>query len=49
MTEIWMGYTTVATAKSNEKLVATGDRKLAADLQAWLGSSRFAKMEKCVA
>jgi DNA-binding HxlR family transcriptional regulator len=49
MTEVWMGYTTVSAAKSSERLVATGDRKLAANLQSWLGSSRFAKMEKCVA
>jgi DNA-binding HxlR family transcriptional regulator len=49
MTEVWMGYTTVGRAKQEDRLVATGDRQLAINLQTWLGSSRFAKMEKCVA
>lgn len=49
MTEIWMGYKTAARAKSDGKLVVTGDRKLEGDLQTWLGLSRFAKVEKLVA
>jgi DNA-binding HxlR family transcriptional regulator len=49
MTEVWMGYSTVASAKENERLIVTGDRKLEANLQTWLGQSRFAKMEKFVA
>jgi DNA-binding HxlR family transcriptional regulator len=49
MTEVWMGYTTVARAKADERLVLAGDRQLEDTLQIWLGSSRFAKMEKCVA
>ena len=49
MTEVWMGYGTIASAKRDNRLVVTGNRKLAESLQTWLGSSRFAKMEKCVA
>jgi DNA-binding HxlR family transcriptional regulator len=49
MTEIWMGYTTVARAKADDKLVVTGDAQLAANLQAWLGLSPFAKGERQVA
>jgi DNA-binding HxlR family transcriptional regulator len=49
MTEIWMGYTTVARAKKDESLVVTGSRQLEADLQTWLGLSPFAKVEKLVA
>jgi DNA-binding HxlR family transcriptional regulator len=49
MTEVWMGYSTIARAKRDDRLVVSGNRKLADGLQTWLGSSRFAKMEKCVA
>jgi DNA-binding HxlR family transcriptional regulator len=49
MTEIWMGYTTVARAKTDEKLVVTGSRELEASLESWLGLSSFAKLEKRVA
>ena len=49
MTEIWMGYTTIAHTKSAGTLVVTGNRQLEADLQAWLGLSPFAKYEKFVA
>jgi hypothetical protein len=49
MTEVWMGYATVARAKKDDRLVVTGDRQLATSLQTWLSSSRFAKMDKCVA
>src|SRR5262249_22541221 len=49
MTEIWMGYTTVARAKKQEKLTVTGDRALESDLASWLGLSKFAKCEKKVA
>jgi DNA-binding HxlR family transcriptional regulator len=49
MTEIWMGYATVARAKKDESLVVTGNRQLEADLQTWLGLSPFAKGEKLVA
>ena len=49
MTEAWMGYTTVAKAKRDKKLIATGSRQLENSLQTWLGQSVFAKLEKFVA
>jgi DNA-binding HxlR family transcriptional regulator len=48
MTEIWMGYSTVARVKTDERLIVTGDRQLEKSLHEWIGSSRFATMEKCV-
>jgi DNA-binding HxlR family transcriptional regulator len=49
MTEVWMGYTTIARARADDRLMLAGDRQLEDTLQIWLGSSRFAKMDKCVA
>jgi DNA-binding HxlR family transcriptional regulator len=49
MTEIWMGYTPIAQAKSEGKLVVTGDRQLEANLTIWFSLSPFAKFEKLVA
>lgn len=49
MTEIWMGYTTIARAKADGRLVVTGSRQLEANLQAWLGLSPFARFKKLVA
>jgi DNA-binding HxlR family transcriptional regulator len=49
MTEIWMGYTTVARAKEQERLIITGNRQLEADLGSWLSLSPFAKVKKLVA
>jgi DNA-binding HxlR family transcriptional regulator len=49
MTEIWMGYTPIAKAKANDKLVITGSRQLEANLQSWFSLSPFAKFEKLVA
>jgi DNA-binding HxlR family transcriptional regulator len=49
MTEIWMGYTTIARAKEGGKLTITGDRQLEADLGVWLRLSGFAKVDKLVA
>lgn len=49
MTEVWMGYTPLARAKAEARLVLTGDRHLENTLPIWLNASRFAKMEKCVA
>ena len=49
MTEIWMGYTTVARAKEEKRLVMTGSRQLEAAIGAWLKLSPFAKIEKLVA
>ncbi|HEY9549650.1 MAG TPA: helix-turn-helix domain-containing protein [Kiloniellaceae bacterium] len=49
MTEIWMGLKTVARARDDGRLQVTGNRKLEAALQAWLGLSPFAKEKKLVA
>jgi DNA-binding HxlR family transcriptional regulator len=49
MTEIWMGYTTIARAKEQERLIITGSRQLEADLGSWLSLSPFAKVKKLVA
>ena len=49
MTAIWMGLETVRQAVSGGRLKITGDRKLAADIQTWLGLSPFAKERKMVA
>lgn len=49
MTEIWLGYATVATLSEDDRLVLSGDRNLAADLRSWLKLSVFAKVEKKVA
>ena len=49
MTEIWMGYTTVARAKEQNRLVMTGSRQLEAAIGSWLRLSPFAKVEKLVA
>lgn len=43
MTAIWMGWDTVRDAVRAERLMLTGDRQLAVDMQAWLGLSPFAK------
>ena len=49
MTEIWMGYTSFARAKQDEKLVITGNRQLASSVASWLTLSPFARVEKLVA
>jgi len=49
MTEIWMGYTSIARAKEQGRLTVTGDRQLEGKLKSWLTLSRFAKVEKLVA
>lgn len=49
MTEIWLGYTTIASASTEGRFVVTGDNVLAARLGAWLKLSVFAKIEKQVA
>jgi DNA-binding HxlR family transcriptional regulator len=42
MTSIWMGLDTVRKASGDRRLILTGDRKLAAEIQNWLGLSFFA-------
>jgi DNA-binding HxlR family transcriptional regulator len=46
MTAIWMGADTVRSALGAGSLVLTGDRRLASDMQAWLGLSPFARERK---
>jgi DNA-binding HxlR family transcriptional regulator len=46
MTAIWMGLDNVRSAQSAQRMMLTGDRRLAADIQAWLGLSPFAKVRK---
>jgi DNA-binding HxlR family transcriptional regulator len=49
MTEIWMGYITIARAKQQGRLTPTGNRKLEADMGTWMKLSTFAKVKKLVA
>ncbi len=46
MAAIWMGLDSVAAAKATGRMALTGDRKLAAGMQTWLGLSHFAKEKK---
>ena len=46
MTAIWMGMDSVRNALSSERMVLTGDRHLAGNMQSWLGLSPFAKERK---
>ena len=46
MTAIWMGMDSVRKALGDQRMMLTGDRKLAANMQAWLGLSPFAKERK---
>jgi DNA-binding HxlR family transcriptional regulator len=48
MTAIWLGLDSVAAAKAAGRLTLTGDRKLAAAMQTWLGLSPFAREKKLV-
>jgi len=49
MTAVWMGYETVRHAIERQKLIVTGDPRIAADMQRWLGLSPFAKHARLVA
>ena len=46
MTAIWMGYDTVKRALAQNTLLLTGDAKIAKNMQAWLGLSPLAKVER---
>ena len=46
MTAIWMGLDTVPKAISDDRLMLTGDRDVASNMQQWLGLSPFAVQEK---
>jgi DNA-binding HxlR family transcriptional regulator len=49
LTEIWMGYTPIARAKEQGRLIITGSRQLEADAGRWFSLSPFAKVRKLVA
>lgn len=49
MTEIWMGYITIAEAKRSGVATVTGNRQLESAMKSWLSLSPFAKHEKRVA
>ena len=49
MTAIWMGAETVRNALKNERLLLTGNRQLATDMQTWLGLSVFARPQAALA
>jgi hypothetical protein len=49
MTAIWMGLETVNRAVRDRRVRFSGDRKLAATMQSWLGLSPFAKERKLAA
>lgn len=49
MTEIWMGYTTVAKAKEANILSTTGSKELEKSISSWFCLSPFAKTNKLVA
>lgn len=49
MTAIWMGFEDFAEAVDDERLVFTGDQKLASQLRQWLQLSPFAREQRKVA
>jgi DNA-binding HxlR family transcriptional regulator len=49
MTQVWMGYITLAHAKRDGRLTTTGDQQLEATMKNWLSLSPFAKFERRVA
>ena len=49
MTEVWMGYTSIARARDQGKLFVTGSEELERASGSWLTLSAFARVEKQVA
>jgi len=49
MTGIWLGLDTVRKAVAARRMTLTGEKRLAASMQAWLGLSPFAREAKRVA
>ena len=49
MTAIWMGVDSVRKARSEDRLMLTGDRDLADTMEQWLLCSPFATEERKVA
>lgn len=48
MTAIWMGLDDIAAAVADERLLLTGEERLAATVQQWLGLSPFASEQRMV-
>ena len=48
MTAIWMGFDTVLKAVDDGRLILTGDKHVATNMQSWLGLSPFAVQKKQV-
>jgi hypothetical protein len=48
MTAIWMGVDTVRAALAADRMLLTGDQRLAANMQTWLGLSPFARAQSQV-
>ena len=46
MTAIWMGFDTPRAAIGEERLILTGDPRLAASIDTWLGLSPFSRVER---
>ncbi len=46
MTAVWMGHDTVRAGVASQRMLLTGDRTLARDMQTWLGLSPFATQMK---
>jgi DNA-binding HxlR family transcriptional regulator len=46
MTAVWMGLDDVRRAQEAGRMLLTGDRQLARDMQAWLGLSPFARVAR---
>lgn len=49
MTAIWLGMDNVRSARTEGRLLLTGDEKLSATMEEWLGLSAFSKVQKLVA
>lgn len=45
MTAIWMGQDSIKQALASRRMTLTGDRKLAGEMQTWLGLSIFARKQ----
>ncbi|WP_172296664.1 helix-turn-helix domain-containing protein [Pseudoruegeria sp. HB172150] len=49
MTEIWLGYSTVAMARETDRLHLIGNMELERQMQTWLGLNPFSVVERMVA
>jgi DNA-binding HxlR family transcriptional regulator len=49
MTEVWMGYDQLENALDANKIILVGEVELERTFKTWLGTSMYAKIEKCVA